>query len=100
MSRTSRMGALSQRFDRLSLRLRLTLAIVLLTGAGLLLAGAVTYHYLDAFLMRRVDQQVDGLQSTAQRLVRGGLHGPGFGDQLSLPNGSWVQAYAPDGTLA
>ena len=49
----------------MSLRFRLTAISVLLVALGLLGAGIATRHYLDSFLVDRVDQQFGSAQVPA-----------------------------------
>jgi hypothetical protein len=70
-----------------SLRARLLLGLVVLTAAGLLIAGVVTYAAERSFLVSRVDQQLTGTTINSFEdyldvqlgLTKAGGPGPGFG---------------------
>ncbi|MGH2705805.1 MAG: HAMP domain-containing protein [Actinomycetota bacterium] len=92
----------------MSLRARLVLLLLVLVGAGLLVADAVTFTSLRVFLIRRVDQQL----LDARALVGRGLfdedrgpepHGPRFprrsGGTTSLPPGTYAQLRDSDGKV-
>jgi two-component system OmpR family sensor kinase len=62
-----------------SLRTRLVLGMLLLTGLGLLVAGAVTYAEQKSFLMDRIDQQARAaLPSVSRELDKRGVNVPGY----------------------
>ena len=42
----------------MSLRIRLTAITVLLVGLGLVAAAVATHHYLETFMLDRLDQQL------------------------------------------
>ncbi|MGA3361018.1 MAG: HAMP domain-containing sensor histidine kinase [Solirubrobacteraceae bacterium] len=71
----------------MSLRARLLLGLVVLTAAGLLIAGVVTYAAERSFLVSRVDQQLTGTTINSFEdyldvqlgLTKAGGPGPGFG---------------------
>ena len=81
----------------MSLRFRLTAISVLLVALGLLGAGIATRHYLDSFLVDRVDQQFGSAQVPA--LYSLGDRDPGAARNLanSLPPGSYVALVTPPG---
>jgi two-component system OmpR family sensor kinase len=81
----------------MSLRFRLTAISVLLVALGLLGAGIATRHYLDSFLVDRVDQQFASAQVPA--LYSLGDRDPGAARNLanSLPSGSYVALVTPQG---
>jgi two-component system OmpR family sensor kinase len=62
----------------MSLRIRLTAITVLLVGLGLVAAAVATHHYLESFMLDRLDQQMGAAQE-----------GPGPGAFRSLPGGSF-----------
>jgi len=80
-----------------TLRTRLSLALVALTAIGLAVAGVVTYQQLDHFLLSRVDQELASASSSPRLFF-------GFGPQgltsRLLPPGTWAQVRADDGTIA
>jgi two-component system OmpR family sensor kinase len=61
-----------------SLRIRLTAITVLLVGLGLVAAAVATHHYLETFMLDRLDQQ-----------LRAAQEGPGPATFRSLPGGSF-----------
>jgi two-component system, OmpR family, sensor kinase len=64
----------------MSLRARLVLCLLALTGLGLLVAGAVTYAEQKSFLVDRLDQQAaDALPSVSRQLDEEGANAPGYG---------------------
>jgi two-component system OmpR family sensor kinase len=88
----------SQRFRRVSLRVRLALAIVLLVGCGLLISDVVTYRYLRGFLMDRLDQQLASAASQKD-LLFGGHRGPDDQQTYFGPEGSWAQVVTGQGVV-
>ena len=77
----------------MTLRVRLTIALVALVGAGLLVSDVATYTALRSYLVKRVDQQL--LTSSHQVLFAlsssetpGPGPGPGDGDPI-LPSGTF-----------
>ena len=83
----------------MSLRFRLTAITVLLVALGLLGAGIATRHYLDSFLIERLDQQFKSAQTPALFALANDQ--PDAGSQRSLanalPSGSFVAVVTPDG---
>jgi two-component system OmpR family sensor kinase len=69
----------------MSLRGRVLLALLVLMGAGLLVADAATYQSLKSFLVQKVDAQVDSVRApTEQRLFSGHPeHGPSASDSVN-----------------
>ncbi len=63
----------------MTLRLRLLLSVVAIVAAGLVVSDVVTYHALQSFLVRRVDQQ---LQGAADPVARAVLSSSGLGPRL------------------
>jgi two-component system, OmpR family, sensor kinase len=97
--------------ERLSLRARLILGVVVLAGVGLVTADVVTYTSLRSFLISRTDDFLD----TAHTSAESALHGPGGpGDSRPQPSrnngpdigqlkarvpGLFVQVRRTDGTI-
>jgi len=85
----------------MSLRFRLTAITVLLVALGLLGAGIATRHYLDSFLIERLDQQFKSAQTPALFALANDQ--PDAGSQRSLanalPSGSFVAVVTPDGGI-
>jgi two-component system OmpR family sensor kinase len=85
----------------MSLRFRLTAITVLLVALGLLGAGIATRHYLDSFLIERLDQQFKSAQTPALFALANDQ--PDAGSQRSLANalppGSFVAVVTPDGGI-
>ncbi len=63
----------------MSLRIRLTAITVLLVGLGLVAAAVATHHYLETFMLDRLDQQLAASQQGP----------PGVIDTRILPGGSF-----------
>jgi two-component system OmpR family sensor kinase len=86
-----------------TLRARLTVALVVLLALGLIVADVATYTALRSSLYRRVDQQLVGARVPAaialnEELSDGGLpRGPG-GESL-LPTGTYIAFIDSTGTL-
>jgi two-component system OmpR family sensor kinase len=81
----------------MSLRVRLTAISVLLVALGLLGAGIATRHYLDSFLIDRVDQQFASAQfPSLQALLSDDPQGT-RGLANALPSGSYVALVTPGG---
>jgi two-component system OmpR family sensor kinase len=91
-----------------TLRLRLLLLLVGLVSVGLLVADAVTYASLRAFLVERIDQQLfNGRSAAVRALMQSGnglgpsLPGVPPGETPNLPPGTWVAVIDASGrTLA
>ena len=78
------------RLASLPLRVRLVLVVVLLTAAGLAVAGVATRYALERFLVDRLDQQIASAeQPLVLALAGGGPGGPRGLDGL-LPEGSYA----------
>jgi len=88
--------ALRARLQALSLRARLLAITLVLVAAGLTVAGAATYRYLNGFLVDRVDQQLQQALGPTIRAVTNG-HLPGFG--AGLPPGTVVEVRDQSGRL-
>ncbi|HJW74492.1 MAG TPA: HAMP domain-containing protein, partial [Thermoleophilia bacterium] len=92
----------------MTLRLRLLLLLVALVSVGLLVADAVTYASLRAFLVERIDQQlIDGRSAAVRALMQSSngqgpsLPGVPPGETPNLPPGTWVAVIDASGrTLA
>jgi two-component system, OmpR family, sensor kinase len=86
----------------MTLRARLTLALVILMAAGLLAADAATYASFRSFLIRRVDQQLAAARVPAAYVLNEELgpepNRPGP-PNTQLPNGTYVAYVEPSGTL-
>ncbi len=86
----------------MSLRARLTIALVLLVGIGLIVADVATYTALRSFLYRRVDQQLRSSPGFALGLLAndhpGAFPAPG-GPQNGglLPSGTYAVVYDASG---
>ncbi len=77
--------------DRMSLRARLVLGVVVLAAAGLLVADAATYALLKSNLVQRVDRTLDDDEHAV--LDRRGREGPG-----NIPPNLFVQVRSLDGS--
>jgi two-component system, OmpR family, sensor kinase len=77
--------------DRMSLRARLVLGVVVLAAAGLLVADAATYALLKSNLVQRVDRTLDDDEHAV--LDRRGHEGPG-----NIPPDLFVQVRSLDGS--
>jgi two-component system, OmpR family, sensor kinase len=85
-----------------SLRARLLITTVLLVAAGLLVASVVTYRFLSAFLVDRVDEQLISAQPFAAQALSitqrfGDGRGPPTG--LLLPPGTYAEFRDGSGDL-
>ena len=83
----------------MSLRARLLVTLLLLTGIGLAVADVATYGALRSFLLNRVDQQlVTARQPAAIALSAddGSPHGPGPGGSF-VPPGTYAEYRDADG---
>src|SRR5690242_21690197 len=79
----------------MSLRFRLTAISVLLVALGLLGAGIATRHYLDSFLVDRVDQQFASAELPAFVALAG--EGGPHGLANPPPSGSYAGLITEDG---
>ncbi len=79
----------------MTLRARLTIALVLLVGVGLIVADVATYTALRSFLYRRVDQQLESSPGFALGLLAND-HPGAFPAPSGPPNGGLL----PSGTYA
>ncbi len=79
----------------MTLRLRLTLAVVALVAVALLIADATTYFSLRSFLVDRVDQQLEDARAPVARALITGQSSPGSfpGDEGAgeslIPSGTY-----------
>ncbi len=82
----------------MTLRARLTIALVALLAVGLVAANVVTYSALRSFLVRRVDQQ---LRASWSQVARGLSSPDPFGDggpgSLALPGGTYLGLFDASG---
>ncbi len=90
---------------RLSLRTRLVLGVIVLTGVGLVVAGVATYASLNSFLIHRTDVTLDaahlGVEHALFQQGPGSGGGPGGGiDALTAAApGAYIQVRKLDGTV-
>jgi two-component system OmpR family sensor kinase len=92
--------------DRLSLRTRLVVGVVVLAAVGLVAAGAVTYTSLHSFLIGQTDNSLDAAHIALEQRLSGPAppnQGDGHGldiDRLTaaIP-GLYVQVRRPDNTV-
>jgi hypothetical protein len=56
--------------DRISLRARLLVVALALVAAGLVASGLATHHYLNRFLLERVDEDLATARIPATSVVR------------------------------
>jgi two-component system OmpR family sensor kinase len=84
-----------------TLRVRLTIALVVLVGVGLIVADVATYTALRSFLVQRVDQQLRAAIGPAAGMLEHAMPGmrPGGGPGDAIPNGSYVAAFDASGQL-
>jgi two-component system, OmpR family, sensor kinase len=88
----------------MSLRLRLLLILAPLFVLGLVVADVATYTSLQSFLVSREDDQIlSGHQGVEGALLGGGrdgrFGGGGPGGFASLPQTTWAEVLASDGTV-
>ncbi len=85
----------------MTLRLRLTAALVVIVTIGLIVSSVATYAALRSFLLQRVDQQLGSSQGAAVHILAfpgqpgDDDQGPGAGP--SLPEGTFVALFDPSG---
>jgi two-component system OmpR family sensor kinase len=77
-----------------TLRFRLTAALVVLVAVGLLAADVATYAAFRSFLVKRVDQQL----ASAQSMLPGLLSNPDLGNGQT-PSGDEPDPFLPSGTF-
>jgi two-component system OmpR family sensor kinase len=77
-----------------TLRFRLTAALVVLVAVGLLAADVATYAAFRSFLVKRVDQQL----ASAQPMLPGLLSNPDLGNGQT-PSGDEPDPFLPSGTF-
>ena len=86
----------------MTLRVRLTLALVALVVIGLVASDIATYTALQSFLVRRVDQQLGFASDPVAKLLlstnfsSGEVHTDAEGNGF-LPVGTWAALYDPSG---
>jgi len=87
----------------MTLRARLTLALVVLVAFGLLAADVATYAALHASLYRRVDEQLVAARVPAAIVLSENLEGgpqpPSSGGEALLPSGTYIAFLDTAGTL-
>jgi two-component system OmpR family sensor kinase len=85
----------------MTLRFRLTAAVVVVVAIGLLIADVLTYTALRSFLVRRVDEQLRSSPALAIGVLADDAPGdpdlPGGPADGVLPSGTYVHLFAPDG---
>lgn len=84
----------------MTLRTRLTIALVSLAAVGLLVSDVVTYRALRAFLYNRLDQQVQTLSIQVAEGLRGDIRNP-FRQRTAIvaPRGTWAGTIEPTGRV-
>ena len=85
----------------MTLRARLTLALVILVGLGLIASDVATYTALRSFLTHRLDQQLEASPGLALSFLRSPEIGPirsGTGEG-GLPYGTFVELFDPSGDV-
>lgn len=90
--------AISRRLQRLSLRARLTLGIVLVTAVGLVVADVIIYGQIESYLSGQVDSE---LQTTLSNVINELNSGP-FGQfhfSHTTPAGTYGAFVSSSGTL-
>ncbi len=82
----------------MSLRARLVAIVVVLTAAGLTVAGVVTFAALRSFLFDRVDRELSRAVPAVADEFRAGF---GLGPKLAtgLPAGTYAELRSPDGVV-
>lgn len=89
----------------MTLRLRLTLAVVALVAVALLIADAATYLSLRSFLIDRVDQQLEDARAPVARALVTGQSTPGGpyddqgGGESLIPSGTYGDVRDASGTV-
>ncbi len=85
----------------MTLRVRLTVALVILVGVGLIAADLATYTALRSFLVQRIDQQLRSSPESMLNALRWTdfQHGPpGGGPGPMLPQGTYGEIFDASGT--
>jgi len=82
-----------------TLRARLTLALVILVGVGLIASDVATYAALRSFLMHRLDQQLEASPALGLSFLRSPEIGPirTAAGEGGLPYGTFVELFDPSG---
>jgi two-component system OmpR family sensor kinase len=80
-----------------SLRARLLAAVLILSAAGLLLVGAITYAEQRSFLLDGIDQQARAAPPAAARALAGSGVGPSLPDRDHEPGGDRDDRRPPPG---
>ncbi len=83
----------------MTLRARLTLALVILVGVGLIASDVATYAALRSFLMHRLDQQLEASPALGLSFLRSPEIGPirTAAGEGGLPYGTFVELFDPSG---
>jgi two-component system OmpR family sensor kinase len=92
--------------ERLSLRARLVVGVVVLAAVGLVAAGAVTYTSLHSFLISQTDDSLDAAHVALEQRLSGREppdhddgHGLDIGRLTAAIPGLYVQVRRPDGSV-
>ena len=92
--------------DRLSLRTRLVVGVVVLAAIGLVAAGAVTYTSLHSFLIGQTDDSLDAAHIALEQRLSGpqppehdNSHGLDIGRLTAAIPGLYVQVRRPNGSV-
>jgi two-component system OmpR family sensor kinase len=92
--------------DRLSLRARLVVGVVVLSAFGLAAAGVVTYTSLHSFLIGQTDDSLDAAHVALEQRLSGPAppdhddsHGLDIGRLTAAIPGLYVQVRRPDGSV-
>jgi two-component system OmpR family sensor kinase len=92
--------------DRLSLRARLVVGVVVLAAAGLAAAGVVTYTSLQSFLIGQTDDSLDAAHVALEQRLSGptsrdhdGGDAPDIGRLTAATPGLFVQVRRPNGSV-
>ena len=92
--------------NRVSLRARLVITLVLLAAAGLVTSGFVVNHQLESYLIQRVDRQLVGGSGAVLNRLQGTTgtvnsdRGPGpAGGPSPFPSGTYGAIYTTTGKL-
>lgn len=85
----------------MTLRVRLTIALVILVGVGLIAADVATYSSLRSYLMKRVDQQLLSSPPAMVNALRSSdsYSGPSGDDASTLPVGTYGEIFDANGNV-
>ena len=81
----------------MTLRTRLTLALVALTAIGLMTAAAVTYRYVGNFLVERVDKELASAADNPRIFFPN--FEPGSTSNNGVPPGTYAEFRDPSGDI-